>query len=172
MLRLAFEDPDDLSPMVADLHRRWYRAQGLTTNRLVVSSFVLIEPHGVLRTGSVPFWATFNAGPTCARLNAYLERAEPYDEIRLMIFPHGTESVGLPSLDDWRRILRRARREGGFLGVNERAYPYHFSALARYHTDLADIPASHPAPPPMPLDELERFCAAAGKHHTVRLLAA
>ncbi|MCT7377971.1 hypothetical protein [Chelativorans salis] len=123
-----------------------------------------------MRTGSAPFWATFNAASSFAQLKSYLERTEPYDDIRAMIFPHGTESVGLPSLDDWRAVLQKARGQAGFVGINDRAYPHHFSALARYHMDISDIPDRHPLPPPVPLKEFEQFCGRCDQDYTVRLV--
>ncbi|UUP16552.1 hypothetical protein [Nitratireductor thuwali] len=172
VLRLAYEQPDDLSAPVADLHRQWHRERGLASDRLLVSSFALVEPHWALRTGSTPYWATFNAASSFAALHAYLERSEPFGEIGLMIFPHGTESVGLPSLDDWRGLLRRARGHGAFVGVNERAYPHHFSALARYHTDIVRIRDRYPLPPPLPLRRFEDFFAESGTRYPVRLVSA
>jgi hypothetical protein len=171
VLRLMFDDPEDPSPAVADFHRDWYRQRGLKSNRLLVSSFILMEPYWALRTGAAPFWATFNSGPSCARLRSYLQQAEPYDEIRMMIFPHGTKSVGLPAIDDWRSCLQQARQQGAFVGVNERAYPYHFSALARYHLDIRRISARYPIPAPLPFAAFERFLAQSGTRYPIRLVS-
>jgi hypothetical protein len=49
--------------LVADLHRHWHRERGLPGRRLLVEPFILIKPWWALRTGSVPFWMTFNTGP-------------------------------------------------------------------------------------------------------------
>lgn len=62
--RLAFTEPEDPSPLVADLYRSWYRRRGIPANRLVLSSFVVMDPHSMLRTGSVPYWMTFNMQPS------------------------------------------------------------------------------------------------------------
>jgi hypothetical protein len=48
----------------ADLYRQWYEERGLPTNRLLVESFILIEPWWALRTGSVAFWMVFNMEPS------------------------------------------------------------------------------------------------------------
>jgi hypothetical protein len=47
--RLVFDDPQDLSPLVADLYRWWYRQRGLPDDRLLVESFILLEPWWTLR---------------------------------------------------------------------------------------------------------------------------
>jgi hypothetical protein len=48
--RITFEEPEHLSPFVADLYRAWYRERGLPADRLLVESFILLEPYWVLRT--------------------------------------------------------------------------------------------------------------------------
>ncbi|HEY8201952.1 MAG TPA: hypothetical protein VII47_11420 [Actinomycetota bacterium] len=50
--RVVFEEPEDMSPLVADLYRWWYETLGLADNRLVVDSFILMEPYWTIRTGS------------------------------------------------------------------------------------------------------------------------
>jgi hypothetical protein len=67
---------------VADLYRRWYARSGVPARRLLVESFVLLDPWLVARTRSVPFWATFPVERSARALERYLDRAEPYDEIR------------------------------------------------------------------------------------------
>ena len=61
--RIVFEEPEHPSPLVADLYRRWYEERGLPANRLLIESFILLEPYWALRTGSVPFWTKFNMEP-------------------------------------------------------------------------------------------------------------
>jgi hypothetical protein len=173
LIRLLFDDAENLSAPVADFQRQWNREREIAPDRLLVGSFVLNEPHWALRTGSTPYWATFNSGQSFERLRSYLCGTDPYDEIRMMIFPHGTESVGLPSLQDWKKLLAMARSRGELLGVNERAYPHHFSALARYHMEARKLPGRRELPPPRPLEHFIDFLAAAGdRYPAVRLLAA
>jgi hypothetical protein len=147
--RVVFEEPEDPSLLVADLYRRWYGERGLPANRLLVESFILIEPWWALRTGSVPFWMVFNMEPSAARLERYLEGTDPYDHIHLMLFSHGVDSVGLASIERWRSTLRRAREHGGFVGVDEQRFPRDFAAFVRYHTDLKKIPTRCPMPGPL-----------------------
>jgi hypothetical protein len=156
--RLRFEAPEDLSPVVADLYRNWYERRGIPPNRLLAENFLLLEPWWTLRTGSVPYWAVFNTEPSRRSVLAYLDESNPYDEIRLILFSHGVESVGLASIDDWRQVLGRARKVGDFSGVDIRAYPRDFAVFARAHRELAKIRHLHPMPPtPLDLAQAEDF---------------
>ncbi|WP_433335911.1 hypothetical protein [Spirillospora sp. CA-294931] len=157
-VRLRYDAPQDLSPAVADLYRAWYRRRGLPADRLLAECFVVMEPHWCLRTGSVPYWSVFNTEPARRGLLSYLDevdKTDPYDEIRLMLFSHGVESAGLASIDDWREPLERARRIGTFTGVDTRAYPRDFACLARAHRELAQVRDLFPMPSPLPLADAE-----------------
>ena len=158
--RIVFEEPTDLSPLVADLYRSWYARRGIEPARLLVESFILMEPYWALRTASVPYWSEFAVEPSVERLEAYLDGTDPYDEIRVMLFSHGTEGIGLARPDRWRGVLRRARRLGDFLGVDEDAFPRDFGALARYHPAVKSLPQRHPLPDPLTLDDLDAFVAS------------
>ena len=128
---IIFEEPEDPSPLVAELYRRWYEERGLPGNRLLVESFILMEPWWALRKGSVPFWMVFNMEPSAEALERYLDDTDPYDYMHLMLFSHGVESIGLPSLERWRSILatgaetrrlrggRRAEVPKGFRDVRQ-----------------------------------------------------
>lgn len=171
VVRIAFDEPEHLSPLVADLYRRWYRQRRIVANRLLVESFLLSEPYWCLRTGACPFWLTFNKQPSADTLEEYLEFAEPFDEIYMMLFSHGVDSVGLVPIERWRSILQRARRRGEFVGVDERSYPRDFATFVRYHTDLkGKIPARYPLPGYLTLHQLEEFLEDEAHHYKVEWL--
>jgi hypothetical protein len=165
--QLIFTDPEDMSPPVADFHRSWYLARGVPARRLLVDSFILMEPWWTLRTGSVPFWMVFNTEPSALALERYLDATEPWDEIGLMLFSHGVDSVGLVPIARWRALLARARRHGRFIGVDERAYPRDFRVFIRYHTDCRRLPARAPMPDPLDLAALDQFLAGAAGTYRV-----
>jgi hypothetical protein len=170
--RLLLDDPELLSPLAADLYRDWYRQRGLRANRMQVESFILMEPWWALRTGAVPFWMTFNTAPSADRLRWYLDAAAPYDDIGMMLFSHGVESIGLVPIEHWRGLLRRAVRRGYFLGVDEEAYPRDFAAFVRYHTDIPrKIAARYPLPGPLTLDRFEAFLAETRGRYPVEWVA-
>lgn len=170
VIRIVFDDPEQPSPLVADFYRAWHRNRGIRADRLVIESFVVHEPYWVLRTGSVPFWMTFNMEPSLASAHRYLDQSEPYDEIYLTLFAHGVDSVGLPPIDDWRALLRRARGHGEFLGLDPRTYPAHFAVFGRYSQHMRKAIRSRCAlPDPLPLARVERYLEEHGPRHGVQI---
>ncbi len=129
---------------------------------------MFLGPWWALRTGSVSFWMVFIMEPSAEALEHYLDSTDPYDHIHLMLFSHGVESIGLPSLERWRSILERAREQGSFVGVDERRFPRDFATFVRYHTDLKKIPARHTMPEPLSLTRLGEFLGKASEGYRVR----
>jgi hypothetical protein len=169
--RIIFQEPEHLSPLVADLYRWWYKKRGYRPNRLLVESFMLLEPYWTLQTGSVPFWMKFNMEPSAETLERYLDTIEPYDEIFLMLFSHGVDSVGLASIDRWKSILNRARKRSSFIGVNEAKFPRDFSVFVNYLPDLkSKIPARYPLPGALSLNEMEQFLRQSEDKYPVQFL--
>lgn len=165
--RVSFDEPDHLSPLVADLHRWWYGRRGMSADRLLAESFVLMDPLLALRAGLVPFWTSFNTESSADLLESYLDGAETYDEIRLMLFSHGVDSIGLAPMERWKSILQKAGKKGELLGVDEKKYPKDFAAFVRYHTELKQF-AGRSSPQPLTLEELDEFLAASSERYPVR----
>jgi hypothetical protein len=155
--RLSFDAPPDLSPLVADLYRWWYRERGLPDDRLLVESFILLEPWWALAAGLVPLWTIFNTEDAAAPVERYLDQRPPFAEIHLTLFAHGVDSVGLAPIERWRAIVHRATRDGRFAGVDPRAYPRDFASFVRYHHALARIGQRAPLPEPLPWASVEAF---------------
>ncbi len=167
--RIVFDEADSLSPLVADLYRWWYRQRGIPGDRLLIESFVVMEPWWALRTGSVPFWMTFNMRPDLQAVHRYLDRSEPYEHIHLMLFNHGADAVGLPEPGEWRSILRRARTEGTFIGADPPEFPMDYAQFSRYHTEVQKLPGRYPMPQPLGFDELDAFLDQAGEYEGVQV---
>jgi|GEM_PF-4672251 len=53
--RIVFQEPEHLSPFVAELYRWWYKQRKILANRVLVESFILVEPMWALRTGERAF---------------------------------------------------------------------------------------------------------------------
>lgn len=154
---LRFHDPEDLSPVVAELHRHWYADLGRPTNRLLGESFIAVEPYWAQRSASVPYWLSFSIARSFTTLDGWLADQDDFDEIRLTLFPHGTDSEGIATPHHWRPVLDRARKIGTLLGASEDKFPRDFGALVRYHHDLARIRHRFPLPPPMGLPRAEEL---------------
>lgn len=78
--RVVFEQPEAMSPLVADFYEWWNRRRGIDERRLIVDSFILMEPYWTVRTGSVPFWMVFNKEPSLHALESYLKN-QSFDEM-------------------------------------------------------------------------------------------
>ncbi len=102
VIRMVFNQPEDLSPLVADFYRWWYEQRGLPANRLLVSSFIVMEPWWTLRTGSVPFWMVFNTEPSAEALDKYLQSRPAFKDIYLALFSNGVHSAGLVPISRWK----------------------------------------------------------------------
>ncbi|OJF15868.1 hypothetical protein, partial [Couchioplanes caeruleus] len=171
--RLVYDEPEDLSPLVADLYRWWLRERGLSATRLIVDSFILLDPWWTLRTGSVPYWTTFPVQPSFDALTHYLDHSDTFDRIHLALFCHGVDSVGCVSVGQWRELLRRARVSGGFAGVSPDLYPSDPRTFFGFPRALRAIPERHPLPPPLKLATFAGFLDDhAGRYPRVRLLTA
>jgi hypothetical protein len=168
---IVFEEPEHLSPFVADLYRWWNASRGLPANRLLVESFVQLEPYWTLKLGAAPFWMKFNMDPSLEALDRYLEDSEPFDDIRLMLFSHGVQCVGLPPIERWESLLRRhARVSHGLVGVDREEFPRDFASMIRYHTELKRLPPRYALPPPLEMPLLDTFIATEGHRYQVRWL--
>ena len=166
-----FEQPEDMSPMVADLYRWWYQRLGVPENRLVVDSFILMEPYWTTRTRSVPFWMVFNTEGSFQALDRYLGQVLPFDELLITLFSHGVDSIGLVPISKWRSLFPRARKRGDFIGVDEAAFPRDFGVFVRYHFDFRHkIATRHPSPPALTLNELNEFLGQAHDRYRVAWL--
>ncbi len=169
--RIVFEQPEDMSPMVADLYRWWYRRLDAADTRLVVDSFILMEPYWTIRTRSVPFWMVFNTEGSFQALDRYLGPAPAFDELLITLFSHGVDSIGLVPIREWRRLFSRARKRGDFIGVDEAAFPRDFGVFVRYHFDFQrKISARHPSPPALTLKEVNEFLSQAHERYRVTWL--
>jgi hypothetical protein len=165
--RLVFSEPDDPSPLVADLYRWWYQQRQMQVSRLLVESFVDLEPWWVLRTGSVPFWMLFNEAASADALEHYLDDTDPYDFIHLMLFQNGLEGPGMPPVSRWQELLDRSLKWGTFLGVDPDKHPHDFASRLHYPAELRRLPARYPMPEPLSLAQLEAFLEESGHRYAV-----
>jgi hypothetical protein len=128
-----------------------------------------MEPYWTVRSGSIPFWMVFNKEPSAQALEGFLRRHEPFEEIYLMLFSHGVNSIGLVPMERWLRSLKSAQQHGSFVGVDPQAYPQDFGVFVRYNPDLKQkISARYPMPAPLTLMELEQFVAQSADRYQIK----
>jgi hypothetical protein len=159
---LSFEDPEATSFLAADIYRAWYRDLGIEARRLVIDSFILMDPLATLRLRAIPFWSVFSVEPSVRNVERFLSQQPPFDEIDQMLFSHGTEGIGLAQLEDWRRVIGQARRRGGFVGVDERRYPRDFATFIRFQRDLHRLRPIREPPPPLALARFDELLRSRG----------
>jgi hypothetical protein len=100
VVRMGYREPDDLSPLVADVMSDWFRQIGLRDHHLLVGSSVL-DPWWAIRTSSVPFWIASDAPASAERVKRYLERSSRWRSVDLMLSSQGSD------LERWQEVIRR-----------------------------------------------------------------
>lgn len=157
--RLSFNQPEDLSAFVADFYRDWLVKTGRSADWLVAESFMLLDPHLVLQSGSVPFWLVFNAKPSVEVLHRFLDEKPAFREIFISLFPNGVEAVGQATTDDWQSVLGRATERGDLLGVDRSKFPADLAALVRYSQAMERLKAINAPPGPVPFQAIDEFAS-------------
>lgn len=98
---------------------------------------------------------TFGTRTSLRSAHQYLDEAGPFAEMRLTLFSHGVDSIGLAPIEEWRALLDRATKIGATAGVDERAFPRDFAVFARTRRALSRIRHRYPAPENLPWSEAE-----------------
>ncbi|KAJ3031160.1 hypothetical protein HDV00_008494 [Rhizophlyctis rosea] len=148
---LDLEHPEVASPVVADLYREWRGELGRPTDRLLLESFIVMEPWLAVRYNLTPYWLVFPVKPSLENFQKYLERCKAegrsYSQALGMLFCSGVRSIGLADTEDWKKVLTEHLGHDGscnegksrgklLLGVDEKAFPGDFGFPALYHKEL------------------------------------
>lgn len=149
LVHLRFDDPEALSLLTAAIYRAWYATLGCRPTRLLAETFILLDPYRCLRLRAVPLWLLFAVKRSARLFAGFVESHAAFAEIDLTLFSHGTSGAGLATLDDWRRPLARATKQGCLLGVDESRYPRDFATFTRFHQALAALGLPYELPPPL-----------------------
>jgi hypothetical protein len=72
---LCYPDPHALSGPIADLQRAWLTDAGIVADRLLVGSFLLIDPTRAREAGLVPLWTMCPVESAVRTTVAYLTRS-------------------------------------------------------------------------------------------------
>jgi len=178
--QISFKNPDDPSALVADLYRKWNRETlHIQYNSLMVSSFIFIEPWQTIRMGQIPFWTTFSVKQCVDSLRNHLtttkDKEEAYSKARSFLFSHGTESINIASLDDWKSLLQSQdllkapiSNDDVFVGVATNKYPKDFSCVVKYNPDMKQkISERYIMPPTMSVNFALDFIEKEGNKYGV-----
>lgn len=144
VVRLLFDEPQALSAPVA----RFFRDHVVhrPRRRLVVTSFNMLAPAHVLRTGSTPYWSVFNDTGSLANLEHFLRTEEPFDEIAAFLFQNGVAAQGQATAKAWQDVLHAASPCGRLVGVRLDQHPFDFAAFDRYRRAMKEMKPAVQAP--------------------------
>lgn len=168
IVRVVFDDPEDLSPLVADLLAWWYARCGIEARTLLIDSFILLEPELARRLHAVPFWTKFSVEPSLAAARDFVVTRPPFERVLAALFAHGTQSIGFASPARWRAVLDTAAECGSFVGVDERTWPADLAVYFRYARTLERLAAGGQPPPPLSLAALFEYLEGASAGRRVR----
>ncbi|MFD2515209.1 hypothetical protein ACFSRY_15150 [Pontibacter locisalis] len=170
--RIVYEEPEDLSPFVADLYHWWYEQRSMAAKTLIADMFFLLEPYWTIRTGSVPFWLAFNSKSSVNRLKEYLRKTAPYENVYILPFSNGVKAVGLATLEDMKSALSYARNTGDFIGFDPSLYPFDFGIYARYQKEMEErLPLRYDMEPSLTLVQLLAFADQTKSEYQVKIVS-
>lgn len=152
VIEVRYRHPQGPAAAVADVFTTWLKGHELTPQRLLVSSFIMMDPWQTIGTGSVPYWTYFPVDDAARALSDYLD-GHAFDDIDIMLFNHGTRSHGLADVEVWEQLAHRARAQGRLLAVDRSAFPADFPTFARYAAALRRLPRVRRPPEPLQVDE-------------------
>ncbi len=158
--QLYFGDPQDPVRPIADFYCDWYDSIGRPTDKLLIESFMLLEPYWCLRTGSIPYWAVFTGQPSFDDITGYVSQHD-FNYIYLTLFSNIVRSIGVPEGREWERIIEKARAGHALLGVDPEKFPFDLTSAFQFFDDVkTKIPFRYELPEPVPLQTFEHFLSA------------
>lgn len=168
--RLIYDHPASLSPLAADMTRRWYADNGIESNRYLIECFALLEPYMAARTGSIPYWMPFNTRSSLDNLEGYLKEQKKADEMYVMIMSNAVKGIGFVPVPAWKKVMNRYSRENALIGIDEKQYPYDLGSFIKYYKDLhKTIDARYYLPAAMPFEEFTGLLRKKGGKYNVKL---
>lgn len=145
---LKFSHPQSMSLAIADLYKKLYEEEKISTEKLIIDSFNVISPLLTIRKGCVPFWLVFNTKRSYEKLQSYIN-SEHYKFIYMMMISPGKESIGAIAIQKWKDILKRASQKGKFIGTSSEEYPYDLGIYARYSKEFNKVLPDIEVPGPL-----------------------
>jgi hypothetical protein len=159
---IGYDGPQAPAAAVATAMRDWYRARGESANRLVVPCFVLGDPWQTVCSAAVPFWIHFAVQPALQALDAYLDEAEPYSDVNVFLFEHGTNSPGIATPDEFAEVINKHGARAHFDGLEPERFPHDIGTLGRYGRVFDQLPRARQPWSALPVGDALRGLAESG----------
>ena len=159
---ISYDGPQAPAAAVATVMRDWYRARGEQTSRLVVPCFILGDPWQTICAAAVPFWLHFAVQPALQALDAYLDNTEPYSDVNVFLFEHGTKSPGIATPEEVAEVISRHGTRAHFDGLDPERFPHDIGTLGRYDRVFAQLPRARKPWSPLGISDVLHGLADAG----------
>jgi hypothetical protein len=78
--------------------------------------------------------------PALQALDAYLEHAEPYSDVHVFLFQHGTNSPRIARPAEFAEVINRHGARAHFDGLDPRRFPHDIGTLGRYGRVFDQLP--------------------------------
>lgn len=160
--RVLYPRPGVLSAFVADLYRRWLRADDRPDGHCVVGSGALLDPWQVYASGLVPYWCEAATRRCVEGAEWWLAGSEPFDAVSVLPQPPGVLSDAHAVAGQWRSIAAFARRRPHVDRLAMSRYPLLPMSAAHAASALSTVPPVAAPPPRMRAGDVVRALRAAG----------
>jgi hypothetical protein len=162
LVRISYRGPQAPAHAVAGVLRGWYANRGEPADRLLVASFVLVDPWTSVATATVPFWTFFSVRPALRALETHLAAAPPYRAVEVLLFQHGVDSAGIARPQEWLDVARRHGARARLVALDPSRFPHDIATLGRYGQALAGLPAATRPWSPLEVSDALADLAVAG----------
>ena len=159
---ISYDGPQAPAAAVATAMRDWYRARGESADRLVVPCFILGDPWQTVCAAATPFWTHFAVQPALQALDAYLDEAEPYSDVNVFLFEHGTNSPGIATPDEFAEVINKHGARAHFDGLEPERFPHDIGTLGRYGRVFDQLPRARKPWSALPIGDALRGLAESG----------
>jgi hypothetical protein len=159
---ISYDGPQAPAAAVATVMQDWYHARCEPASRLVIPCFILGDPWQTICAAAVPFWLHFAVQPALQALDAYLDNTEPYSDVNVFLFEHGTKSPGIATPEEVAEVIRRHGARPHFDGLDPERFPHDIGTLGRYGRVFDQLPRARKPWSPLAIEDALRGLADAG----------
>jgi hypothetical protein len=127
---------------------------------LIVACLGPVKAHVIVV--AVPFWLHFAVQPALQALDAYLDNTEPYSDVNVFLFEHGTKSPGIATPEEVAEVISRHGARAHFDGLDPERFPHDIGTLGRYGRVFAQLPRARKPWSPLGISDVLRGLADGG----------